>query len=128
QRLQLAFRVHASCRVKHRVGGREIVVTALGEHEYQQRYDVHPTQSSVTLALSRKQIEVQTRDPQRGCQQRQIQLAGKKSVGPALADISGVDMLQKIDRYEVVLNLPDQVWQEDQQGDHNAAPQPFAFQ
>src|SRR5205807_3123093 len=109
-------------------GGRQIVVAALGNDEYQQRYNVHPAQSSVPFAFCREQIEVETGDPQREREEGQLYLAGKKALRSSLAYVPGMDVLQKIERYEFVLRLPDQVRQEDQQRDRNAAPQPSAFQ
>ena len=52
----------------------------------------------------------------------------QKIIRSSLTDISLVNMLQKVQRDEMVLGLPQQVRKENQDGKRDAIPEPFAAQ
>src|SRR5690606_38456578 len=90
----------------------------------------HPAQQTVSAPGLAGQVENQPGDPQR---QRegvggQPQLIEQEVVGAANADIAGADVVQEVERDKVMLELPDQVGQEDEQREGHAAPQPGAAQ
>ena len=128
QRCDSLLEPHAAGRVEHGIGRREVIAAALGDDEDEKRNEVHPTDGAEALGSRREEAEAQTCNPQWKSEERELELVRKKSAGSADANVAGVDVSKKIQRDEMMLRLPDKIWQKDEQGKSNAEDKPPASQ
>ena len=114
---------------QHGIGRREIVGPTSGDEQYCQGDQVHPADHAVRFTLLFEEQKIQSRDPERhGDRVRdRPELRGQEAVCAAHPDVARMDEPQKVERDEIVPDLPDEIGKENQEADGGAAPQPFAL-
>ena len=112
--MQPAFAQHRATGIEHRINRRQIVSAAFGDKKKNQRHQEHPPQHAKTASAFREEIEIDPGERERQRQERDLQLIGQKSAGPADPDIAGMDVLEECEGDKIMSPLPEKIWQEKQ--------------
>src|SRR5260370_14387345 len=121
---------NAAASNQHRIQRRSVVGTRASQGEKREGDDKRPAKKAVAPALLPNEVEPQAQESQRGSDKvhAEPKLLPEKSVVAALPQVAGMQMGQELQRDEVVLHLPDDVRQKDENGNTNTDPKPAAAQ